>query len=92
VAARERLAGQDMSDAAGDAGTSQAGDLAHRLTAARNALHLSVEEVAKRAEVQPNYLHYLETSTALASSASLRRIAAVLETSEEALLGATPDA
>jgi transcriptional regulator with XRE-family HTH domain len=70
---------------------SYAGNLAHRLVAARTALQLSVEDVAKRADIQPNYLRYLESSTSLASDSCLRSLAAALETSEERLLGAAND-
>lgn len=79
-----------MGDSAAGQSSTPVGDLAHRLIAARTALQLSVEEVAKRAGIQPNYLHYLETSTVLASNESLRSLAAALETTEEALLGAAP--
>jgi transcriptional regulator with XRE-family HTH domain len=65
----------------------RAGDLARHLFAARTALHLSVEEVAERADMQPNYLRYLESSTALTSDKTLRSLAAALSTTEETLLG-----
>jgi hypothetical protein len=68
--------------------SARAGDLAHHLIAARTALHLSVEEVANRADIHPNYLRYLESSTGLASDTCLRSLAAALETSEATLLGA----
>jgi transcriptional regulator with XRE-family HTH domain len=65
-----------------------AGDLARRLLSARSALHLSVEEVADRAGIHPNYLRYLESSTGRASDTCLRDLASALETSEATLLGA----
>jgi len=68
--------------------STRAGDLAHRLVAARSALHLTVEQVADRASIHPNYLRYLESSTGLASETSLRALAVALETSQAALLGA----
>jgi transcriptional regulator with XRE-family HTH domain len=70
-------------------GTSElAGDLARRLITARTALNLSIEEVAERADVQPNYLRYLESSTCVPSDICLRSLANALATSEESLLGA----
>jgi transcriptional regulator with XRE-family HTH domain len=67
-----------------------AGDLARRLISARTALHLSVEAVAERADVQANYLRYLESSTCSPSDICLRSLAVALGTSEECLLGAAP--
>jgi transcriptional regulator with XRE-family HTH domain len=81
-----------MTNARSVARSSQAGDLAHRLVAARGALHLTVEQVAERASIHPNYLRYLESSTGLASETSLRALAAALETSQAALLGAVEPA
>jgi ribosome-binding protein aMBF1 (putative translation factor) len=84
------LSGQSrpMKTLQADSSSERAGDLAHHLVAARSALKLSVEQVAARADIQPNYLRYLESSTSLASETCLRRLAAALETSEEVLLGA----
>jgi hypothetical protein len=64
------------------------GDLGRRVAERRRQLGLSVDEVADRSAMSPNYLHLLETNPALQPSpAGLWRLAATLDTTVEALRG-----
>jgi len=64
------------------------GDLARRLARRRAELKLTRQQVAARAGLTLSYLDYLEESTARPTSADLRRLAAALQTTPAALLGA----
>jgi transcriptional regulator with XRE-family HTH domain len=64
------------------------GDLSRRVAARRAQLRLTIEQVAARAQMSPGYVEYLERYPASISAAALRALAAALETSPSALLGA----
>lgn len=64
------------------------GDLSRRLVARRAELRLSLSQVAARARVDPQYLAYLENFPGQPGAATLRRLAAALQTTSGALLGA----
>ncbi len=69
-----------------------ASDLARRVATRRDALGLSVEELATRAGIDPGYLAYFESSPdANLSSGTLLLIALALDTSPLELLGGTGD-
>jgi nitroimidazol reductase NimA-like FMN-containing flavoprotein (pyridoxamine 5'-phosphate oxidase superfamily) len=63
------------------------GDLSRRLARRRAELQLSTAQVAARAGVSQRYLEYLERYPARIDAAVLRRLAAALQTSPDALLG-----
>lgn len=67
--------------------TTGGGDLARRVARRREELGLTVQELASRAGVAPEYLEYLETSTAVMSSETLHRLSQALKISAWALLG-----
>ncbi len=83
---------------AGDSGSSRSdwawpsppdpGDLSKRVARRRAELHLSKAQVAARAGVSLRYLEYLERYPARPEAAALRRLAAALQTTPAALLGA----
>lgn len=64
------------------------GDLGKRIAWRRTELRLSVAQVAARAQVSPRYLEYLERYPAIPGPATLRALAAALQTTTSALLGA----
>jgi nitroimidazol reductase NimA-like FMN-containing flavoprotein (pyridoxamine 5'-phosphate oxidase superfamily) len=64
------------------------GDLSKRLARRRAELHLSKAQVAARAGMSLRYLEYLERYPARPDAAALRRLAAALQTTPAALLGA----
>jgi len=64
------------------------GDLSRRLASRRAELRLSLLQVASRAGIELRYLAYLENFPGHADAASLRRLAAALQTTPAALLGA----
>jgi nitroimidazol reductase NimA-like FMN-containing flavoprotein (pyridoxamine 5'-phosphate oxidase superfamily) len=64
------------------------GDLSKRVARRRADLHLSQAQVAARAEVNLRYLQYVERYPARPTAAVLRRLAAALQTTPSALLGA----
>jgi nucleotide-binding universal stress UspA family protein/transcriptional regulator with XRE-family HTH domain len=64
------------------------GDLGKRIAWRRTQLRLSVAQVAARAKVSPRYLEYLERYPAMPGPATLRALAAALQTTTPALLGA----
>src|SRR5262245_37985288 len=68
------------------------GDLSRRLAARRAELRLSLGQVAGRAQVDPQYLAYLENFPSHPDAATLRRLAAALRTTSTALLGAGQEA
>ena len=76
----------------GSGGTASAiedpGDLAARVGQRRRELKLSQQELAARAGMSVPYLAYLENHPATPTGAALRQLAAALETTPEALLGA----
>src|SRR5271165_118026 len=64
------------------------GDLSKRITRRRADLGLSAAQVAARARISLRYLEYLERYPARPTSATLRQLAAALQTTPAALLGA----
>src|SRR6266702_7634688 len=64
------------------------GDLSRRLAQRRAELHLSQAQVAARAGLSRRYLEYLERYPARPTPAALRQLAAALQTTPAALLGA----
>jgi len=64
------------------------GDLSKRVARRRAELHLSRAQVAARAGMSLRYLEYVERSPARPDPAALRRLAAALQTTPAALLGA----
>ena len=67
------------------------GDLARRISRRRAELRLTRLQLAARARLGLPYLEYLEESTARPAPAVLRQLAAALETTPAALLGAGLD-
>jgi transcriptional regulator with XRE-family HTH domain len=63
------------------------GDLGRRVTRRREELGLTVEELAGRAEVAPEYLDYIERSTAVVTTGTLVKLSQALKISAWALLG-----
>ena len=64
------------------------GDLSKRVAQRRTELHLSKAQVAARAGMSLRYLEYVERYPARPGAATLRRLAAALQTTPAALLGA----
>lgn len=64
------------------------GDLSKRVANRRAELHLSKAQVAARAGMSLRYLEYVERYPARPDAAALRRLAAALQTTPAALLGA----
>jgi transcriptional regulator with XRE-family HTH domain len=64
------------------------GDLSKRVARRRADLHLSRAQVAARAGMSLRYLEYVERYPARPDAAALRRLAAALQTTPAALLGA----
>lgn len=72
--------------------TAHPGDLGRRVAHRRRELGLTREEVARRAEMDPGYLDYLEHSPAAAVVPGvLLRLAAALETTAGSLRGSDAD-
>ena len=67
------------------------GDLSKRIAQRRAELGLSTAQVAMRARLSLRYLQYLERYPARPTSAALRQLAAALQTTSAALLGAGAD-
>jgi len=67
------------------------GDLSKRIARRRAELRLSQAQVAARAGISQRYLAYLERYPARPDAAALRRLAAALQTTPAALLGAGAD-
>jgi nitroimidazol reductase NimA-like FMN-containing flavoprotein (pyridoxamine 5'-phosphate oxidase superfamily) len=67
------------------------GDLSKRVARRRAELRLSQAQVASRAGISLRYLEYLERYPARPSAVALRQLAAALETTPAALLGAGAD-
>ena len=68
------------------------GDLARRITHRRRELGMSIEEVAKRAGIDPGYLRYFEQSPGgMLSGGTLLLMAVVLNTTPDALYGGVVD-
>ena len=63
------------------------GDLSRRVAQRRTELHLSQAQAAARARLSLRYLEYLERYPARPNPATLRRLAAALQTTPAALLG-----
>ena len=68
------------------------GDLSKRVTRRRAELHLSKAQVAARAGMSLRYLEYVERYPARPGGTALRRLAAALQTTPAALLGARAQA
>ncbi len=68
------------------------GDLSKRIARRRAELGLSTVQVAVRARISLRYLQYLERYPARPTPAALRQLAAALQTTPAALLGAGADA
>jgi nitroimidazol reductase NimA-like FMN-containing flavoprotein (pyridoxamine 5'-phosphate oxidase superfamily) len=68
------------------------GDLSKRIARRRAELRLSTAQVAARARISRRYLEYLERYPASPGPAVLRQLAAALQTTPAALLGAGSDA
>ena len=64
------------------------GDLSARVGQRRRELKLTQQELAARAGMSVPYLAYLENHPASPTGAALRQLAAALQTTPEALLGA----
>jgi transcriptional regulator with XRE-family HTH domain len=64
------------------------GDLSKRVARRRAELHLSLAQVAARTGMSLRYLEYVERYPARPPAAALRRLAAALQTTPAALLGA----
>jgi hypothetical protein len=72
--------------------TLHSSDLARRIAQRRRELGISQEELARRAEMDPGYLDYLEHSPAVAlPRGSLIRLAGALETTVDYLRGGEVD-
>lgn len=67
-------------------------DLSRRVAQRRAELKLTREQVAARAGLSPRYLEYVERYPASVSRPALRLLAAALQTTPSALLGAGTDA
>jgi transcriptional regulator with XRE-family HTH domain len=63
------------------------GDLGRRVAYRRAELGMTLEQVAARAGMSPNYLEYLEEHPAEVTGGDLLRLAAALDTSAARLLG-----
>ena len=64
------------------------GDLSRRLATRRAELRLSIPQVAQRAGIRIRYLEFLERYPSHPAPATLRQLAAALQTTPTALLGA----
>jgi transcriptional regulator with XRE-family HTH domain len=67
------------------------GDLSRRVAQRRTELKLTRQQVAARANVSLRYLEFLENYPGMPTGAVLRQLAAALQTSPSALLGAGID-
>lgn len=67
--------------------TTGSGDLGRRVTRRREELGLTVEELARRAKVAPEYLDYIERNTPVVTTETLVDLARALKISAWALLG-----
>ncbi len=67
------------------------GDLSRRVAQRRTELKLTRQQVAARANVSLRYLEFLENYPGMPTGAVLRQLAAALQTSPSALLGAGMD-
>ena len=72
---------------ADQAGPSNVGDVGRRVARRRLEMGLSVEDLAARAGMSPEYVTYLESQPAQLSPASAMRLAVALETSVDVLRG-----
>ena len=75
----------------GTAPEGRSGDLGRRLRARRLELGLSIDAVAKRAGMAPDYLIYLEGAVGSVGMGPLLRLAAALETTADTLTGGAID-
>ncbi len=64
------------------------GDLSRRVALRRAELRLTRAQVAMRARISPRYLEYLENFPSMPGAATLRQLAAALQTTPATLLGA----
>lgn len=67
------------------------GDLSRRIIQRRTELHLSVGQVAERAQMSTRYVEYLERFPARPTAVALRQLAAALRTTPATLLGGGGD-
>jgi nitroimidazol reductase NimA-like FMN-containing flavoprotein (pyridoxamine 5'-phosphate oxidase superfamily) len=67
------------------------GDLGRRVAQRREVLDMSRGQLAGQAGIDPGYLEYLEETAASPTAETVSRLASVLETSVEELLGGTMD-
>ena len=89
MASRQRAGTDDgPQDSAAQPPTPEPGDLGKRVSGRRKDLKLSRRQLAELAGVSVPYLEYLETHPARPTQAALRQLAAALQTTPEALLGA----
>ncbi|WP_235854998.1 helix-turn-helix domain-containing protein [Nonomuraea aridisoli] len=70
---------------------SDTGDFGRRIRHHRDRLGLTREQVADRAEMSAGYIQYLEDHPGVPDSGTVRRLAAVLETTARDLLGGGRD-
>jgi len=68
------------------------GDLSRRVALRRAELHLTRTQVALRAKMSLRYLEYLENFPSVPDAMTLRQLAAALQTTPAALLGAGAEA
>jgi transcriptional regulator with XRE-family HTH domain len=88
---RPRLGRRDLTKRPTDE-VGAAGDLGRRIATRRTELHLTIEQVADRAGMAPDYLDYVEHAPTVGlSAAGLTRLSLALETPIGDLLGGTRD-
>jgi nitroimidazol reductase NimA-like FMN-containing flavoprotein (pyridoxamine 5'-phosphate oxidase superfamily) len=88
VHARQEQEQQELQAEVGWPSPPDPGDLSKRVARRRTELRLSTVQVAARARISGRYLEYLERYPAAPSPAVLRQLAAALQTTPAALLGA----
>ena len=77
-------------DSAAQSPAPEPGDLGRRVSSRRRDLKLSRRQLAELASLSEPYLEYLETHPAVPTQAALQHLAAALQTTAQALLGAGP--
>jgi nitroimidazol reductase NimA-like FMN-containing flavoprotein (pyridoxamine 5'-phosphate oxidase superfamily) len=88
---RPGLIGSKQHEARGWPSPPDPGDLSRRVAQRRGELRLSQAQAATRARISLRYLEYLERYPARLSPTALRQLAAALQTTPAALLGAGAD-
>jgi len=89
---RQEPAGPKQHEEQGWPSPPDPGDLSKRIALRRAELRLSQEQLAARAGMSLRYLKYLERYPARPSATALRQLAAALQTTPAALLGAGAEA